>query len=82
MANRWLTRIYEPIMAMIPSEARGRLEPAEVFHEILEHRWYLSEDAGEGVDLFDAARDYIDTQLSTRPEEAVAAPGGPPTAVP
>jgi hypothetical protein len=77
VANRWLTRIYEPIMAMVPPEARGRLEPAEIFHEILEHRWYLSEDADEEVDIFDAARDYIDTQLAKRPEEAVATPGGP-----
>ena len=77
VANRWLTRIYEPIMAMIPPEARGKLEPAEVFHEILEHRWYLSERAGQEVDIFDTARDYIDTQLSQRPEEAVATPGGP-----
>jgi hypothetical protein len=82
VANRWLTQIYEPIMAMIPPEARGRLEPAEVFHEILEHRWYLSEDAGEEVGIFDAARDYIDTQLSRRPEEAVAAPGGPTPGAP
>ena len=80
VANRWLTRIYEPIMAMIPPEARGKLEPAEVFHEILEHRWYLSEDAGEEVDIFDAARDYIDTQLTKRPEEAVASPGTAPGA--
>ncbi len=82
VANRWLTQIYEPIMAMIPPEARGKLEPAEIFHEILEHRWYLSEDAREEVGIFDAARDYIDTQLSTRPEEAVAAPGGPAPGAP
>jgi hypothetical protein len=82
VANRWLTRIYEPIMAMVPPEARGRLEPAEIFHEILEHRWYLSEDAGEEVDIFDAARDYIDTQLAKRPEEAVATPGGPAPGAP
>ena len=43
VANRWLTEIYEPIMAMVPAEARGKLEPAEIFHEILVHRWYLSE---------------------------------------
>ena len=82
VANRWLTRIYEPIMAMVPPEARGRLEPAEIFHEILEHRWYLSEDADEEVDIFDAARDYIDTQLARRPEEAVATPGGPAPGAP
>ena len=82
VANRWLTRIYEPIMAMVPPEARGRLEPAEIFHEILEHRWYLSEDADQEVDIFDAARDYIDTQLTKRPEEAVATPGGPAPGAP
>ena len=43
VANRWLTEVYEPLMAMVPPEARGKLEPAELFHEILVHRWYLSE---------------------------------------
>ena len=44
-----------------PAEARGKLEPAEIFHEILVHRWYLSERAGHEVDIFETARDYIDT---------------------
>src|SRR6185312_1440797 len=48
-ANRWLTEIFEPIMAMVPAAARGKLEPAEIFHEILVHRWYLSERAGQEV---------------------------------
>ena len=82
VANRWMTRIFEPIMAMIPPAARGKLEPAEIFHEILEHRWYLSEDAGQEVAIFDAARDYIDTELSRRPEEAVAIPGSSPAGSP
>ncbi|QZY28723.1 DUF4032 domain-containing protein [Nocardioides coralli] len=73
VANRWLTEIYEPIIAMVPADARGKLEPAEVFHEILVHRWYLSEQAGKEVSIFDTARDYIDTVLSTKPEEAVTA---------
>ncbi|MCW2791809.1 MAG: hypothetical protein JWO76_907 [Nocardioides sp.] len=72
VANRWLTTIWEPLMKMIPPEARGKLEPAEIFHEILVHRWYLSERAGTAVDLFDAARDYIENVLATKPDEAVA----------
>jgi hypothetical protein len=72
-ANRWLTQIFEPIMAMVPPEARGKLEPAEIFHEILVHRWYLSERAGCEVGIFDTARDYIDTVLTTKPDELVAA---------
>ena len=73
VANRWLTEFYEPIMAMVPADARGKLEPAEIYHEILVHRWYLSERAGHEVDLFETARDYIAFELSQKPEEAVAA---------
>jgi Domain of unknown function (DUF4032)/Lipopolysaccharide kinase (Kdo/WaaP) family len=71
-ANRWLTEIFEPIMAMVPTEARGKLEPAEIFHEILVHRWYLSERAGREVGIFETARDYIDRVLATKPDELVA----------
>jgi hypothetical protein len=60
------------LMAMVPADARGKLEPAELFHEILVHRWYLSERAGTAVSLPDSARDYIATVLTTKPEEAVA----------
>jgi hypothetical protein len=71
-ANRWLTEIFEPIMAMVPPEARGKLEPAELFHEILVHRWYLSERAGREVGIFDTARDYIDHVLAEKPNELMA----------
>ncbi|HEU5454593.1 MAG TPA: DUF4032 domain-containing protein [Nocardioides sp.] len=74
VAARWLTEIYEPIIALVPPEARGKLEPAEIFHEILVHRWLLSERAGHEIDIFEVARDYIDTELTRRPDEAVAAP--------
>jgi tRNA A-37 threonylcarbamoyl transferase component Bud32 len=73
VANRWLTQIYEPIMEMVPPELRGKLEPAEIFHEILVHRWYLSENAGEEVGIFDSARSYLDNVLAGKPEERVTA---------
>jgi len=72
VANRWLTEIYDPIMRRIPSEGRGKLEQAEIFHEILEHRWHLSERAGHEVNIFDTADDYFRTVLPHRPDEAVA----------
>jgi tRNA A-37 threonylcarbamoyl transferase component Bud32 len=72
VALRWLTRIYEPIIALVPLEARGKLEPAELFHEILVHRWYLSEREGHEADIFESARDYIDNVLRQRPDEAIA----------
>ena len=73
VAAKWLNQTYEPILAMIPPEARSKLEPAEIFHEILVHRWYLSERAGHAVDLLETARDYIDTVLMKKPDEVVAA---------
>jgi hypothetical protein len=69
VANRWLTEIYEPVVAMVPPEALGKLEPPEVFHEVLAHRWYLSEKAGAEVDTFDAARDYVEQVLVHKPDE-------------
>jgi tRNA A-37 threonylcarbamoyl transferase component Bud32 len=71
VASRWVHQIFEPIMAMIPPDATGKLEPAEVFHEILEHRWYLSEQAGHEVDIHATARDYIDRFLTAKPDEAI-----------
>ncbi len=73
VAHRWLTTIYEPLTRMIPKELRSRLEPAEVFHEILEHRWYLSEQSGRERDIFEVATLYFDSVLSKRPDEAVTA---------
>ena len=77
VANRWMDTIYDPIMAMVPVELRGKLEGAEIFHEILVHRWYLSERAGHEVSIFDTARDYIDHVLKQRPDELVTAPESP-----
>ncbi|MGI8901817.1 MAG: DUF4032 domain-containing protein [Nocardioides sp.] len=77
VAHRWLTEIYEPIIRLIPADLRARLEPAEVFHEVLEHRWYLSERAGRAVPLFDAATSYVEDVLTQRPDEALATE--PPT---
>ncbi|MDQ3664463.1 MAG: DUF4032 domain-containing protein [Actinomycetota bacterium] len=67
VAHRWLTDVYEPVRALVPAELRDRLEPAELFHEVLEHRWYLSERAGAEVELLDATRDYVTTVLPTVP---------------
>ena len=74
VAHQWLTEIYEPLVAMVPRALRGRLEPAEVYHEVLVHRWFLSERAGREVDIFETARDYIEHVLVAKPEEALAAP--------
>ena len=72
VAHRWLTEVYEPVMALIPEHLRGRLEPAEAFHEILEHRWFLSERAGREIGIVEATKAYVDEVLVAHPEEAIA----------
>jgi len=68
VANRWLAEVYDPIVAAIPEHLRDRLQPAQVFSEILDHRWYLSEAAGSDVGTSAAAKSYFDSVLPTVPE--------------
>jgi hypothetical protein len=68
-ALRWLTEKYEPVVAAIPLHLRDRLAPAEVFHEVLEHRWYLSEAAGEDVGTDAALASYLAGVLPQVPVE-------------
>lgn len=69
VAHDWLDSIYQPITRGVPAQLRGKLEPAELFHELLEHRWYLSERAGHDVTIERAAQDYVDTVLPSKPDE-------------
>jgi hypothetical protein len=82
VAHRWLNEIYEPIIKMVPENLRGKLEPAEIFHEILEHRWFLSEQAGREIDIKDTARSYIDRVLTRRPEEVITVRDDPDLLMP
>jgi Domain of unknown function (DUF4032)/Lipopolysaccharide kinase (Kdo/WaaP) family len=67
-ANRWLEEVYDPVIAAIPGGLRDRLPPAEIFHEVLEHRWYMSEAAGRDVGTSAAAKAYFEQVLPGAPE--------------
>ena len=67
-AHRWLEEVYDPVVSAIPDRLRGRLAPPEIFHEILEHRWYMSEAAGRDVGTTAAARSYFETVLPEAPQ--------------
>ena len=54
----------------IPAEHRSKLEPVEAFHEVLEHRWLLSERAGHDVGTEEAVAGYVADVLSRAPSEA------------
>ena len=63
VAHEWLTDQFEPIVQSVPLELRSKLEPAELYHEVLEHRWFLSEAAGSEISMEDAAQSYMNTVL-------------------
>ncbi|HEY8308203.1 MAG TPA: DUF4032 domain-containing protein [Lapillicoccus sp.] len=69
VAHEWLASVYEPSVRAVPRDLAGKLEPAELFHEVLEHRWYMSERAGTDVPIRLAVRDYIDQVLPAKPDE-------------
>ena len=81
VAHRWLTEVFYPVVDAVPKELRGKLEPAEVFHEVLEHRWFRSEAAGRDVGLWPSVRSYVDTVLVGKPDEraVLGARFGPPS---
>ncbi|WP_419818545.1 DUF4032 domain-containing protein [Glaciibacter flavus] len=70
VAHEWQARVFEPVVRAIPVELRGKLEPAEVFHQLLEHRWYLAQNAGHDIPLAEAVTSYINDILRHRRDEA------------
>lgn len=68
-AARWLSEIYDPIIEAVPAGLRERLEPAEIFHNLLVHRYFLSERAGAKVSNEDALNDYLSSVLERLPTE-------------
>ncbi|MFS8201581.1 DUF4032 domain-containing protein [Streptomyces sp. CWNU-52B] len=71
LAHRWVRDVFRPTVRAIPPDLRGSMDPAELYHELLEHRWYLSERAQHDIDLDTVVRDYVTNIL---PKEPIAPP--------
>ena len=65
-AKRWLDEVFYEVVNAVPAAMRGRVEDAQLFHEVLEHRWYLGEKAGRDLGLEFATNDYISKVLPER----------------
>ena len=70
-AQRWLEEVFRPTVSLIPPQLQGRIELAQFFHEVLEHRWYLSERAGHDVGLEFAAKSYVAEILPYRRDSGI-----------
>lgn len=64
LAHRWVRDQFRPAVRAVPLELRGSMDPAEVYHELLEHRWFLSERASRDIGLGAAVADYTATRLA------------------
>lgn len=68
-AHRWLTEVFEPVVRAVPGHLRGKLEPTELFVQVISHRWRLSEEAGRDVGLAPAVQSFLADVLVHRPDE-------------
>lgn len=69
VATRWLEERWTPALDLVPAGLRGRLEDAELYHEILEYGWQMSERAGHDVPLPEVVASYISDDLEYRTDE-------------
>ncbi|MBL0888162.1 DUF4032 domain-containing protein [Myceligenerans indicum] len=69
VAHDWLRKVFEPTVNAVPRDLRRKLEPAQIFHEVLDHRWFISERAGRDIPLPEAVASYVEDVLRHRPDE-------------
>lgn len=72
VAHQWLANHFEPVVNSVPPELRGKRDAAQLFHEVLDYRWYASQREFREVPLAEAARGYVDEILRNLPDEAVS----------
>jgi hypothetical protein len=68
-AHEWLTSVFEPTVRAVPRDMRGKLEPAQLFHEVLDHRWYVAQAAGHDVPMPVAVASYVKNVLPNKADE-------------
>ncbi|MBD9698124.1 DUF4032 domain-containing protein [Flavimobilis sp. GY10621] len=69
VAHDWVTEVFEPTVRAVPRTMRGKLEAAQMFHEILDHRWYISEKQRRDVPMPEAVESYVTNVLAHRRDE-------------
>jgi hypothetical protein len=74
LAHRWVRDVFRPTVRAVPLEVRRAVDTAQVYHELLEHRWFMSEQAQRDVGLEAAVEDYVRNVLPHAPEVPTALP--------
>jgi hypothetical protein len=76
-AAMWMVEVFEPIVNAVPGDLRTRLEAPEFFHQLLEHRYLMSEREQREVSNPEALVDYLTHILPHRPAERNLTTEGP-----
>ncbi|WP_328551877.1 MULTISPECIES: DUF4032 domain-containing protein [unclassified Streptomyces] len=77
LAHRWVRDVFRPAVRAVPVDLRGSMDPAELYHELLEHRWFLSERAQHDIGLDAAVEDYV-TNILPKVRDPLPAPADAP----
>jgi len=62
-AYHWMEHFYRPTIEQLGSQVPSQMSPAELYCQVLEHKWYLSEKARQDVGHQAATQDYIQSFL-------------------
>lgn len=71
VAVRWFDQRFEPLIGAIPPTLMGKLQAAEIYHQLLEHRWFESQRLARDVTMEEALATYIPDVLAPLPDEAL-----------
>jgi hypothetical protein len=72
VAHEWLTKVFEPVMDAVPPELRAKRELPQIFHEVLDYRWYKAQRESREVPIIEAAKGYVHDVLRGLPDEAMS----------
>jgi hypothetical protein len=75
-AYHWLEKVYQPMAEQLRSQVDDNMSLAELYCQVLEHKWYLSEQAHQDVGHQIATQDYLQ-RFGKHPEEASEAKNAP-----
>jgi hypothetical protein len=78
-AFRWMEERFRPTLQKL-QPVRGATALSELYCQVLEHKWFLSERAKKDVGLERAIEDYVELRKRQKgPSAAPFLPGGPAT---
>jgi hypothetical protein len=72
LAGRWLTEVFEPTIASVPLHKWTKRQAAQLYHELLEHRWLMSEREERPVPFAEAVDSYRREGNHRRPADPIA----------